>query len=333
MSTQKAAKFSPITAIIVFLFALGASGALAGESSGYLGVILQDSDDGILVKEVVDGSPADDAGLKNDDVIIKFKGKDLEDHSALSEAVVESSPGENVEVVVLRDGKEKVIEIELGQREEYQNFLYSSEGELHFSPGDQNVFVWSDDDGSDQVQLMLKGMNNFSNDRGFMGIGVDDINEQMGEYFEVEDGEGALITFVNEDSAANDADLKAGDVIIKIGDHDIKSASDVHPVLAETEPGEELEIRIIRKGKKKNIDITLGEVPESQFFSSIESSGGDNEFFIQSPKMLLHGMSDPHKLHKQVRILCDDENDLKEMRDELDKMKKELEKMKEELSK
>ena len=162
-----------------------------------------------------------------------------------------------------------------------------------------------------------------------MGVEVDDINEQMGEYFDVKDGEGALISSVTEDSAADEAGLEAGDVIIKIEDENIKSAGDVHKALSGTEPEQKMEILVIRKGKKKTIEITLGEVPENQMFKQIEMIGGDHNIFMKSPKMLHHVL--PGEKDKDLRVIYDDEDDLKEMRNELEKMKKELKEMKKEL--
>ena len=331
MSTLKTAKTPVIFTLMAILLMLAAGLAQAGDKGGYLGVMLQDinssmakamdldNEKGVLINEVVDDSPADEAGLQDGDVIIKFNGQELKNHKALTKAVSSSAPGEKVNVVVLRDGKEKTLKVEMGQREDKMMAFFSDDGDVHFPHDSENVFVWQGDD--------LQG------DRGFMGVEVDDISEQMGDYFDVEDGEGALITSVTEDSAAEKAGLKAGDVIVRIGDDEVESAGDVHAALAGTEPEQKLDIQVIRKGKKKSMDITLGEVPESQMIKHLEMIGGDHNIFIKSPKMLHHGMQAPHQLHKEMRIIHSGDDDLKEMRHELEKMKKELKKMKAELDK
>ena len=252
---------------------------------------------------------------------------------ALTKAVSASTPGDKVEVVVLRGGKEKTIEVELGERENNTMVFYSDDGNVHFPGGDHNSFVWQNGDDEQQIEIMIKGIEGLHQERGFMGVEVDDLNEQMGNYFDVEDGEGALITSVTEDSAAEEAGLKAGDVIVLIGDEEIESAEDVHEALAGTEPEQKLDIKVIRKGKSKTLNITLGEVPENQMFKFMEMSGGDHNIHISSPKMLHHGMQAPHQMHKEMRVLYEGSDDLKEMRHELEKMKEELEKMKDELDK
>lgn len=327
MPTLKAAKKSyPIVLVAIFLMLVSGL-AQAGEKTGYLGVILQDinkgmakamnldNDDGVLISEVVDGSPADEAGLKDGDVIIKFMGKDIENHAALTKAVGSSSAGEEAKVVVLRDGKKKTIKVELGKRKSSDVTFFRKDGNTSH----------------EQIKIMIEGMDSLHEERGFMGIEVDDINEQMGKYFDVKDGEGALISSVTEDSAADEAGLEAGDVIVKIGDEDIESAGDVHAALAGTEPEQKLEIKIIRKGKKKTLDITLGEVPDSQAFKFIEMIGGDNHMAVTGSNKRFHGMPNTPRTPGNVHIIIDDEDDLKEMRDELEEMKRELEEMKAEL--
>ncbi len=326
MSTFKAAKPTSVFTLMLILLVFVSSLALAGEKSGYLGIMLQDintgmakamdldNEDGVLISEVVDGSPAQEAGLQDGDVIIQFKGRDLDDHKALTKAVGSTSPGEKVEVVVLRNGRKKTIEVELGEREDNRVFYY-------------------DDDDDDQYKVMINGLKDLRSERGFMGVELDDISRQMGEFFEVEDGKGALITSVNEDSAAEKSGLKAGDVIIRIGDEEVRSAGDVHEALAGTEPEQKLEILVIRKGKKKTLDITLGEVPENQMFKHLEIFQGKHNFPDRLPKKFYHGMQMPHRMNQEKYFILDGEDELKEMRHELEKMKKELKEMKKDLKK
>ncbi len=340
MSTLKTAKTLPLTTLMAILMMLAAGLAQAGEKGAYLGVMLQDintsmakamdmdDENGVLVNEVVDGSPAHEAGLQDGDVIISFNGKDLANHKALTKAVSKSAPGEKVEVIVLRDGNKKKLKVKLGERQETHMSFFSDEDRVHSSHGGENVFVWRGNEHGDnkQFEIMIKDLDGMHEERGFMGIEVDDISEQMGDFLDVEDGEGALITSVTENSAAEQAGLKAGDVIINIGDDEVDEAAEVYEALAGTQPGQKLDIELIRKGKKKSLEITLGEVPESQMVKHMGMIGGDNDFFIQSPKMHNERLN-------EMRIIYDDDEDLKEMRQELENMKKELKKMKEELKK
>jgi|GEM_PF-1114062 len=95
---------------------------------GWLGVQLQDLnsqledyfkvDHGVLITEVVEDSPAEKAGIKAGDVVVKFDGKSIKKSSKLREAVRDRKPGDKVDVVVVRDKKEQTINVELGKSKE-----------------------------------------------------------------------------------------------------------------------------------------------------------------------------------------------------------------------
>ena len=354
MSVSKAASKTPAITLITLLFILIASLSMAGEKNekrGYLGVMLQDIDtnlaeamdlddaNGVLVSEVIEDCPAEKAGLQDGDVIIKFQGENLDDYNALTKAVGTFSPGDEVEVVVLRDGKEKTLNVELGERSK-NVFTFYSDDEDHnytkFGHGDEDVFVWHNG-GDDDLTIILKGMEGLHEDRGFMGVELDDINEQMGSYFEVKEGNGALITSVHEDSAAEKAGLQAGDIIVKMGDEDIESAADVHSAMSGTKPEEEMKIQIVRKGENQLKTLTLSDLPKNQLIQHFEMVNGDQSFTVRSPKMLFHGMPHapkfPQGLHKEIRVITESEGEIDNMREELEKMKAELMEIREELKK
>ena len=80
---------------------------------------------------------------------------------------------------------------------------------------------------------------------------VEDLNEQLGEYFGVEDGEGALIAELDEDGSAYEAGLRAGDVITEMDEERIEDKGDVAELLADKDEGDEVKIEVLRKGSKK----------------------------------------------------------------------------------
>ncbi|VAX42789.1 hypothetical protein MNBD_PLANCTO03-1325 [hydrothermal vent metagenome] len=72
-----------------------------------------DFDEGIVINSVIEGLPADEAGLREGDVIIEIEGESPVDAELLLEYLSESEPGDELEVVILRRGKERTVEIEL----------------------------------------------------------------------------------------------------------------------------------------------------------------------------------------------------------------------------
>jgi membrane-associated protease RseP (regulator of RpoE activity) len=355
------------TLVLMMSFALvvSVSVAQAGEDQekGYLGVMLQDltpsmakalqmgDKSGVMVNEVVDDSPASKAGLEDGDVILEFNGETISDNDDLVKAVRGTSPGENIEIVVLRNGKNKTLDVEIGKREAKNVFFLSEDGDSyaphvkHFEKDGNKVIVMSGDD-EDFTWTMGDKAFGLDLDRGYMGVHLDNLNEQMGEYFGVEGGKGALVTEVVEDSPAAAAGLKAGDVIVKMGENDIKSSEALHKAMGDTKPEQQMAIKVMRKGKSKDVSITLGDMPEDPFTKHIEIIGeGDDHWSIHTaPRMMKHfghhGDVDVRVIRRgapegdfEWHEMNEAEGEIKEMREELDKMREDLKEMKKELKK
>ncbi len=342
MNAFTAAK-RPLWVMLSVVLLIGATAALAADknASGYLGVMLQDlspsmakalqlgDQTGVLVNDVVDDSPAAKAGLEEGDLILEFNGAATADPKALTRAVRKTSPGDKVQVVVLREGKKKTLDVEVGEREADNVMFFSSEDgdapDVEFftkkgnkvmvmgKDGHTNVWTHGDDDFTFENVM-------FFGDRGYLGVHLDDLGEQLGEYFDVKDGKGALVTEVVADSPAAKAGLKAGDVIVAVGDEAVASAGDVHEAMSATEADQEVAVEVKRKGKSKNFTVTLAEMPADAFARHIKITTDDNDFTWHAPRMK------KHELHR-------DQEELQEMRDELDKMRDELDKMRGELKK
>ncbi len=95
---------------------------------GYLGVRLDDLDSGVgefygaandkgaMVVEVIEGSPADKAGVETDDIILELQGESVTGANELVNRVAMYKPGTDIELTVLRDGKRKTVTVALGTR-------------------------------------------------------------------------------------------------------------------------------------------------------------------------------------------------------------------------
>ena len=108
--------------------------------------------------------------------------------------------------------------------------------------------------------------------RGRMGVQLHELDEDLAPYFKTKEGEGVLVLKVFEDSPAEAAGIKAGDVIVKIGDEGIEEIDDVFEAINEVhveveDDGEETEVEVtvdmkvivtvLRKGKTKTFDVEL----------------------------------------------------------------------------
>jgi len=83
----------------------------------YMGVQLGDREEGLFVDEVMEGTPAQEAGLQAADQIVKLAGQEIDSREALGDVVSEHAIGDTVEIVVLREGRELTLSLTFGSRE------------------------------------------------------------------------------------------------------------------------------------------------------------------------------------------------------------------------
>ena len=122
---------------------------------GWLGVRIQpvtddvadslglDTAKGALVAGVIKGGPVDNGSIKAGDVILKFDGKAVNEMRDLPRVVAESPVGKEVDVVVLRDGKEQTVKVTLGRLEDSDEAAASDadgspDGVINPDPGENN---------------------------------------------------------------------------------------------------------------------------------------------------------------------------------------------------
>jgi serine protease Do len=175
---------------------------------GYIGVHIQPltaalakefalkSDQGALIDEVVPNGPAAKAGLQNGDVILQFNGKAIADARRLSLEVASVAPGDKVPVGIWRDGAAKTVDV----------VVKDLPGQAQLAKDDSIP-----SDANDTLQ----------------GVAVTDLSAQERQQFSVPGKiQGAVVTEVDPSSAAADAGLKPGDVIMEINKQQVKSADD-----------------------------------------------------------------------------------------------------------
>ena len=175
---------------------------------GYLGIMIQDvtpalakefklkDSTGALVGDVVEGGPAAKAGLKDGDVILQMDGKKVTDSRHLKLQVARTRPGASVPVTLLRDGKQKELTVTI--KELPGTDRLAQNGALDASRGDV-----------------------------LHGVAVGDLDGLARQQFKVPaQVKGAVITDLEPDSAASEAGLKPGDVIVEINRHPVKDAAE-----------------------------------------------------------------------------------------------------------
>lgn len=96
--------------------------------------------------------------------------------------------------------------------------------------------------------------------RGQIGIGIQDITAELREAFDLKNGQqGVLVTGVNEDSPAEDAGLKAGDVIVAVDGVSTKASGQLRSQIGIKAIGDRLNLTIIRDGKSMSVSVKVGD--------------------------------------------------------------------------
>jgi serine protease Do len=93
--------------------------------------------------------------------------------------------------------------------------------------------------------------------RGFLGIQPDSINDEIREALGLENRVGALVTYVNPDSAASKAGIQVYDVIMKFNGFDVFDKDTLYRLIAEATPGQHVEIELIRNHEFKHVTAML----------------------------------------------------------------------------
>jgi len=97
--------------------------------------------------------------------------------------------------------------------------------------------------------------------RGWLGVSIQDLTPALAEQFGLDDIKGALVADVLEDTPAEKAGLKAGDVIIKINGEPVEDFAGLRNTIAQMAPGTKIKLTVIRKGREKTIEVKLAERP------------------------------------------------------------------------
>jgi serine protease Do len=176
-----------------------------------------DNNEGAVVTQVEDGSPAAKAGLKVGDVITELNGQKVADASELQIEVGQKQPGTTIKLDVLRDGKnvnETITLEEMGSR---------------------------DHDGKES------GDNSHGKPR--WGLGLTDMTPELRQQLQAS-GEvhGAVVEQVQPGSAADNAGLQRGDVIVEVNRHPVQNANDVQKALSAVPKGQDALVLVWSSG-------------------------------------------------------------------------------------
>ncbi len=195
---------------------------------GWLGVVIQEITpdiseaigvkEGIIIAQVLKGSPADKAGLKVGDIIIEVNGKKIDRVRDLQLTIMRTKPGTKVELTVVRDGKKKRIRVEIGELPE-----------------------------------KVSGKERSYRGQG-LGLNLRDLSPSEKERFGVD---GVMVSGVVPGSPAFQSGLRPGDIIIRVNYKRVRNVSEFHRIIkALKESGKKKALLLVRR-KNSNLYVVL----------------------------------------------------------------------------
>ncbi len=98
--------------------------------------------------------------------------------------------------------------------------------------------------------------------RGWLGVLIQDVTRELAESFGMKHPKGALVAKVVDDSPAEKAGFKAGDIILKFDGKSIPKSSDLPPVVGRSEVGLPYKVKVLRNGKYKTLIVKIAALPE-----------------------------------------------------------------------
>lgn len=207
---------------------------------GFMGVNIQDvtpamakefglkDAGGAMVADITPKSPAEKAGMEPGDVVTQFDGREVRDSRHLMLMVGQTPPEKEVAVAILRDGKPKKLAVILRERPDDGRLAGARRG----GPRGGDVETG-----------------------GLQGVVVSDLNPPLRQQFGVpRDIEGAVVTGVDEDSAAWKAGLRPGDVVVEINKRPVQDAEGAIEV-AQSLENARIRLRVWREGGNRFVVV------------------------------------------------------------------------------
>ena len=202
---------------------------------GWLGVTVQalnkelaesfdlDTTHGALVNEVIEDSPADKAGLKRGDIIVEYDGKQVDELNDLPRLVAATPVDETVKVKVFRDGKERTIKVKIGRLDD---------GEVALAADDEKT-------------------------GGALGLTVANVTPELVERYSLESDQGILITKIDPEGPAAEANLRVGDLVVEADGKEVGSVKDFEELVGKMKSGKVLRLLIQRRATLLYTTVTL----------------------------------------------------------------------------
>lgn len=209
----------------------------------------KDGQKGALIDGLVEGSAAQQAALKEGDVIVGVNGKEINSEKQLKEVIASFEVGEEVNVKYLRASKKASQKVTLGQSKDMVVFNHG------FGPKGSGEFFFEGEFDEDAFQEQMEKLKDLNIDFGF------DFNDDaafLGVTPGAKTDAGVSIGKVITESSAEKMGLRSGDVITKLDGRSIEHFDDLAEVIKAKKAGDTVAVEYLRDGKKGKLNGELG---------------------------------------------------------------------------
>jgi len=205
---------------------------------GLLGVNIQDlneplaksfgrsTPDGALVAQVIDGSPAEKAGIKSGDILVKLNGEPIKGAAHLKNLVGKEKPGSTVTLTVYRDKKTFDVTVKIGEKTAKAASAAASHGETSAS--------------------------------NELGVEIEAVPKALAEKYGLKEGEGIRIKDLSDEGAGSRMGLRSGDIILEVDEVKIHNTAAFNNAIANAKKNQVIRLKVQRGEQKIYIAGPIG---------------------------------------------------------------------------
>jgi predicted metalloprotease with PDZ domain len=211
-------------------------------------------------------SPAELAGLKEEDILLKIDGRQITSASMFASEIRASKPGQQIKLEVERAGKTSEVKVKLG---EYPEREARRELELRYPrlfppeppepPELEKVRPEKAPEAPQPPESRLREVWPRLEKRKYIGVYLEAINQELLDYFGVKEESGLLVTRLTKDGPAEKAGLKVGDVVIRVDGKRVDSVDELSEMIQDREKGDKVKVELIRNKKPMTIEVEVAE--------------------------------------------------------------------------
>jgi predicted metalloprotease with PDZ domain len=249
----------------------------------FLGVHLEGADEGgAIVKKVVEDSAAERAGLQVGDVIVGIDRDEVEDSLDLTKRILQSEPGDRIDLEIMRVGSRQTLTAELGEHQGLPSFQikdFDTEEfemkmeQLHERLENLDIHIEGLDEHLEDISIHLdeeldipglqRRIITVAGHRPLLGVQLVGPTPELREHMGAEPDAGVLVSKVLPGMPAMEAGVQVGDLIVAVDGESVEDAGDLIGALRGME-GETIGLEVIRDGRSMTLDVLLPEREEQE---------------------------------------------------------------------